>query len=65
MPHSLILNLLPQSPIPTQFLSGRHLHALFLNWVSSVDRKTKPALSTLHRNISKLVRLLCRGGFRD
>ncbi|MFP5273669.1 CRISPR-associated endoribonuclease Cas6 [Coleofasciculus sp.] len=38
MPHSLILNLLPQSPIPTQFLSGRHLHALFLNLVSSVDR---------------------------
>ena len=38
MPHSLILNLLPQSPIPPQFLSGRHLHALFLNLVSSVDR---------------------------
>ncbi|HBB30863.1 MAG TPA: CRISPR-associated endoribonuclease Cas6 [Cyanobacteria bacterium UBA8803] len=39
MPHSLILNLLPLSPIPPQFLSGRHLHALFLNLVSSVDRK--------------------------
>ncbi|NEP56885.1 MAG: CRISPR-associated endoribonuclease Cas6 [Symploca sp. SIO2G7] len=39
MPHSLILNLLPLSPIPSQFLSGRHLHALFLNLVSSVDRK--------------------------
>lgn len=39
MPHSLILNLLPQSPIPTQFLTGRHLHALFLSLVSSVDRK--------------------------
>lgn len=38
MPHSLILNLLPQSPIPPQFLTGRHLHALFLNLVSSVDR---------------------------
>ena len=39
MPHSLVLNLLPQSPIPPQFLTGRHLHALFLNLVSSVDRE--------------------------
>lgn len=39
MPHSLVLNLLPQSPIPAQFLTGRHLHALFLNLISSVDRK--------------------------
>ena len=39
MPHSLILNLLPQSPIPPQFLTGRHLHALFLTLVSSVDRE--------------------------
>lgn len=39
MPHSLVLNLLPQSPIPPQFLTGRHLHALFLTLVSSVDRK--------------------------
>ncbi|MBW4645174.1 MAG: CRISPR-associated endoribonuclease Cas6 [Goleter apudmare HA4340-LM2] len=38
MPHSLILNLLPQSPIPPQYLTGRHLHALFLTLVSSVDR---------------------------
>ncbi len=38
MPHSLVLNLLPQSPIPPQFLTGRHLHALFLTLVSSVDR---------------------------
>ncbi|TVP63579.1 MAG: CRISPR-associated endoribonuclease Cas6 [Nodularia sp. (in: Bacteria)] len=37
MPHSLILNLLPQSSIPSQFLTGRHLHALFLTLVSSVD----------------------------
>ena len=37
MPHSLILNLLPLSPIPPQFLTGRHLHALFLTLVSSVD----------------------------
>ena len=38
MPHSLILNLTPKSPIYPQFLSGRHLHALFLTLVSSVDR---------------------------
>ncbi len=38
MPHSLVLNLLPQSPIQAQFLTGRHLHALFLTLVSSVDQ---------------------------
>ncbi|MDF0554609.1 CRISPR-associated endoribonuclease Cas6 [Kamptonema sp. UHCC 0994] len=37
MPYSLVLNLLPSSPIPTQFLTGRHLHALFLKLVSAVD----------------------------
>lgn len=37
MPHSLILNLLPQSPISPGYLTGRHIHALFLNLVSSVD----------------------------
>jgi CRISPR-associated endoribonuclease Cas6 len=37
MPYSLVLNLLPESPIPPQFLTGRHLHALFLTLVSSVD----------------------------
>lgn len=39
MPHSLVLNLLPASPIPPQFLNGRHLHALFLTLVSSVDKE--------------------------
>jgi CRISPR-associated endoribonuclease Cas6 len=43
MPHSLVLNLLPQSPIQPGYLSGRHIHALFLNLVSSVD----PDLGTL------------------
>ena len=38
MPHSLVLNLLPLSSIPLQFLTGRHLHALFLTLVSSVDK---------------------------
>ena len=28
MPHSLVLNLLPESPIPPGFTSGKHLHAL-------------------------------------
>ncbi|PSB01138.1 CRISPR-associated endoribonuclease Cas6 [Merismopedia glauca] len=37
MPHSLVLNLTPQSPIYPQFLTGRHYHALFLSLVSSVD----------------------------
>ncbi|MBW4489495.1 MAG: CRISPR-associated endoribonuclease Cas6 [Trichocoleus desertorum ATA4-8-CV12] len=38
MPHSLVLNLLPTSPIPAGYLSGKHLHALFLTLVSSVDQ---------------------------
>ncbi len=39
MPHSLVLNLLPQSPIASGYLTGKHLHALFLTLVSSVDRE--------------------------
>ncbi|MEL6489227.1 MAG: CRISPR-associated endoribonuclease Cas6 [Cyanobacteria bacterium J06621_3] len=35
MPYSLVLNLLPLSPIPKTHLSGRHLHALFLDLVRS------------------------------
>ncbi|MCY7273713.1 MAG: CRISPR-associated endoribonuclease Cas6, partial [Phormidesmis sp. CAN_BIN44] len=38
MPHSLILNLLPTSPIPPGYLTGKHLHVLFLTVVSSVDQ---------------------------
>jgi CRISPR-associated endoribonuclease Cas6 len=38
MPHSLVLNLTPQSTIYPNYLTGRHYHALFLNLVSSVDR---------------------------
>jgi CRISPR-associated endoribonuclease Cas6 len=37
MPHSLILNLIPKSPIYPNFLTGRHLHALFLTLINSVD----------------------------
>ena len=38
MPHSLVLNLQPRSPIPPGYLTGKHLHALFLTLVSSVDQ---------------------------
>ncbi|MEX0269386.1 CRISPR-associated endoribonuclease Cas6 [Leptolyngbyaceae cyanobacterium UHCC 1019] len=38
MPHSLVLNLLPSSPIAPGYLTGKHLHALFLTLVSSVDQ---------------------------
>jgi CRISPR-associated endoribonuclease Cas6 len=39
MPHSLVLNLLPASPIPAGYLSGKHLHALFLTLASSVNQE--------------------------
>lgn len=35
MPYSLVLHLLPRSPIPATHLNGRHLHALFLDLVQS------------------------------
>lgn len=38
MPHSLVLNLLPASPVPVGYLSDKHLHALFPTLVSLVDR---------------------------
>lgn len=37
MPHSLVLNLLPKTAIPTAHLGGRHLHALFLELVRSLN----------------------------
>ncbi len=50
MPHSLVINLLPQSPIPQTDLTGRHLHALFLDLIRSLD----PELSeTLHQQQSE------------
>ena len=50
MPHSLVLNLQPQSAISASHLSGRHLHALFLDLVRSQD----PILSeVLHRQDSE------------
>jgi CRISPR-associated endoribonuclease Cas6 len=37
MPYSLVFNILPLSPISPEYLEGKHLHALFLSVVSSVD----------------------------
>ncbi len=62
MPHSLVLNLLPLSPIPPNFLTGRHLHAFFLTLVSSVnpelgdflhEQKTDKAFTLSPLQISK------------
>ncbi|MEO8893079.1 MAG: CRISPR-associated endoribonuclease Cas6 [Coleofasciculaceae cyanobacterium] len=50
MPHSLILNLVPTSPISPQFLTGRHLHALFFSLVSHVDQELG---SSLHNEKSE------------
>ncbi|MGH8000424.1 MAG: CRISPR-associated endoribonuclease Cas6 [Brasilonema sp.] len=46
MPHSLVLNLIPQSPIYPEFLTGRHYHALFLTLISSVDKDLGDYLHT-------------------
>ena len=50
MPHSLVLNLTPETPIPASYLTGRHLHALFLTLVSSVDQELG---DRLHQNHNK------------
>ena len=44
MPHSLVLNLIPRSPIYPDFLTGRHMHALFLTLVSAVNQELGDAL---------------------
>ncbi len=49
MPHSLVFNFVPASPIPPGFTSGKALHALFLNLVSSVDAELG---DRLHQNQS-------------
>ncbi|NEO85338.1 MAG: CRISPR-associated endoribonuclease Cas6 [Spirulina sp. SIO3F2] len=48
MPHSLVLNLTPQTPIPVGYLTGRHLHALFLTLVSAVDQELGDRLHQNH-----------------
>jgi CRISPR-associated endoribonuclease Cas6 len=37
MPYSLVINLTPVAPLSPKYLSGRHLHALFLSVVSSIN----------------------------
>jgi CRISPR-associated endoribonuclease Cas6 len=50
MPYSLVFNFLPKSAIYPKNLSGRHLHALFLDLVRSVD----PELSSfLHQQLTE------------
>lgn len=44
MPHSLVFNLLPLSPISPGYSTGRHLHALFLTLVSSVNQELGDSL---------------------
>lgn len=46
MPHSLVLNFVPRSPISSGYLTGKHLHALFLTLVSSVDQELGNHLHT-------------------
>lgn len=48
MPYSLILNLTPVSSISPHYLSGRHLHALFLTLVTAVDQKLGDHLHDSH-----------------
>lgn len=49
MPHSLVLNLLPTLPIPSAYLTGKHIHALFLTLVSCVDRELGDCLHAQKR----------------
>ncbi|HTL90053.1 MAG TPA: CRISPR-associated endoribonuclease Cas6, partial [Leptolyngbya sp.] len=44
MPYNLVLNFIPQTPIPASHLTGRHLHALFLELVRSLDSDLSTAL---------------------
>jgi CRISPR-associated endoribonuclease Cas6 len=39
MPYSLVIDFVPRSPLSQNHLNGRHLHSLFLDLVSSVDRE--------------------------
>jgi CRISPR-associated endoribonuclease Cas6 len=50
MPYSLILNLTPIAGISPNYLSGRHLHALFLNLVSTVDQNLGDHLHSSQSN---------------
>jgi len=50
MPYSLVLNLTPVSSISPHYLSGRHLHALFLSLVSAVDQELGNSLHNSQAN---------------
>lgn len=69
MPYSLVLNLQPQSPIYPSFLTGRHLHALFLTIVSSVDQSLGDYLHQSQADkaftLSTLQRSRRRDSFKD
>jgi CRISPR-associated endoribonuclease Cas6 len=60
MPYSLVLNLIPRSLLPKTNLSGRHLHALFLELVDSVDPEL--AISLHQQSADKAVRSIHHGG---
>ena len=71
MPYSLVLNLLPLSPISLGYSQGKHLHALFLNIVSHCDRelgnylheqKTNKAFTISPLQVTKSP--FSKGGFR-
>jgi CRISPR-associated endoribonuclease Cas6 len=65
MPHSLVVNFIPATPIYPQFLSGRHLHALFLTLVSSVDKELADALHSDRNNKAFTLSPLQIGSDRD
>lgn len=44
MPYSLVFHIIPQSNIPVGYLTGRHLHALFLTIVDYVDHELANSL---------------------
>lgn len=50
MPHSLVINFMPKTAIYPEFLTGRHLHALFLTLVSSVDKELADTLHSEKNN---------------
>ena len=50
MPYSLVLNLLPLSPISPGYSQGKHLHALFLNIVSYCNPKLSDYLHNQKTN---------------
>lgn len=50
MPYSLVVNFMAKTPIYPEFLTGRHLHALFLTLVSSVDKELGDRLHSQNKD---------------